>query len=370
MIRRRAAVLAAALTLLPGGARAQCAIDMITSGVRAYRDLELERARELLGTALESQRRTSSTCATEGARALVYLGASYWLLSMPDSAVRTFERAVVLAPRFEPDELEFPPDITETFDRVRRRTPSIAVTITDESVIGPRAGETLPIHLTASTPHWVAATLRAPDGGHVRRLYDGPVAAGAGGIVLEWDGRDAAGDAVMPGRYDVEIVSADSLSLPLRMVIVPLTVESNVPEEPQVEAADTALAAALAPPRRGGGGVWSALAAAGAGLAAGALVVAVPPALDGVPESGARWAVGASLGIAGIVGFAQRLRRGRARDPAPVAPDSLAPPPGPAERDTVAPTLRIRVGLERRVELSGGTAAGPASGGTPPGVGL
>jgi hypothetical protein len=370
MMRRLVLLLvAASLLLVPTGVRAQCAIERIASGVRAYRDLELERAQELMREALESQRRVSSTCATEGARALTYLGASYWLLSMPDSAVWSFERAVILAPRFEPDEFEFPPDITATFDRVKGRTPSIAVTIPDEAVIGPRAGVTLPVELTASTPHRVTATLRAQDGDHLRTLYEGPVASGAGGIVLEWDGRGATGEPVGSGRYDVEIVSADSLSRPLRKVIVPLSVESDAPEAPVVEPVDSAIAAALAPPSQGGGGLWSALAVAGAGLAAGALVAAVPPAIDGFPESDVRWAVGASLGVAGILGFAQRLRRGRAANGTPVSPDRAAPAPGRGERDAAPPTLRIRVGVEQRVELPEGVAAGPAPGWTPPRLG-
>lgn len=359
------ALLTLALLVVPASLRAQCAIDLIAEGVTAYRDLDLVRAQERLRDALEAQGRASPGCATEGARALTYLGASYWLLAMPDSAMQAFERAVIQAPRFEPDAFEFPPDITQTFDRVRSRTPAVAVTVPSAVTLGPRAGETLAVRLAASTSHWITAALRASDGEHVRTLYDGPVASGSTGMVVEWDGRDGEGDPVRSGAYDLEIISADSLSTPVRKVVVPLTVESDARVEPAAAAPDTALVAALAPPRPRGG-VWSAVAAAGAGLAAGALVVAVPPAIAGFPESEARWVVGGSLGVAGIIGFVQRFRRRPRAAPEPVVPERVAPA-DPAERDP-GPTLRIRAGTERRIEMADEGASGLGPWGAAPGA--
>jgi hypothetical protein len=353
MSRRGLTLVALASMALPAGVGAQCGIDLIDVGIRAYRNLELERAQELFRDAIAVNQGASQPCATEDARALMYLGASQWLLQRPDSAWRAFELAVIEAPLFQPDAFEFPPEITDAFDDVRQGTSAVAVTRPAEVEIGPRGDDALAVRLMASTDHWVTVIVKEPGGDPIRAPYRGLVPTAPSGLVVEWDGRRSGGAVVTSGPYEIEIISEDRLSSrPVRKVVIPLSVESDAPVGPPSLGADSVGLSGPAVPAPRGGGVWSAVATAGAGLLGGALVFGVPPAIDGLPASGARYAVGGSLGLAGIIGFVQRLRQGR--------PD--APPAAPVIESP--PTLRIRAGYELRLEL--GEEGSQRSGGPPP----
>jgi hypothetical protein len=344
----------------PTGAFAQCALDVIESGVAAYRGLDLESAREILEYALSLNERTSASCATENARALSYIGASHWLIDQPDSAAIAFTRAVVQAPQFRPDAVEFPPDVTTAFDDVRRRTPAVSVSLPEEVDIAPGDATGLTVGVTASTGHWARARILTAGGDPVLTLYEGPMAAGAQVTALQWSGRDRAGDAVESGRYELEIVSSDSASREARKVVVPLDVQTTLPAGSRADAFDATPFQPVQTTRADDGGVWGALATAGTGLIAGALVVGAPLVADGFPESRSRYVIGGSLGLAGIVGFLQGIR-GRS-PPAPVP--SAAPPPLREARG--AATVHIRVGTVRRVELlepAARSGAGAAPGG-------
>lgn len=351
--------------LIAGGAsevEAQCRMDLLESGIEAYRALDLVTASEHLNEAVTTN--GSSQCGTANARALAYLGAAHWLGERPDSAMLAFERAVVQAPRFRPDPLEFPPAVTDLFDRVRRETPAVAVTLPDLVEIGPSSSsETFRARLTASVDHRVSVTLRSGEAA-VRTLYDGRLEGHAEGSVVEWDGRDEHGEAVRTGWYDLQIVSRDEYDQPLRMVVIALSVESDATElsagEPEwVEVVDTIGVAS------GGRSVWKAVAVGGAGLLAGAAVVAGPMALEGGSASWARYPIAGSLGLAGIIGFFKHLGGG---EPEVLTETRRVPATPPSPPPT--PTLLIRPAQERRVELgetstrSEGHHDDPASGGS------
>lgn len=337
------------LTVVPSGANAQCRLDLVESGIQSYRDLALSDAAVQFSQAIAANE--SSQCGTANARALVYLGATHWLSERPDSAARAFERAVIQAPRYRPDPVEFPPAVTELFERVRRDTPAVAATLPEEVELGPRSDpQALSIHLTASTDHRVAVAVRSLDV-DVLTLYDGIVRAGPRGAVVEWDGRDAEGTPVESGWYDLEIVSADEEARPVRKLVIALSIESDVPEPELVEVFDTVDAS----PGSSDGRVWKAIVIAGAGLAGGAAIVAMPSALDAGSGSWFRYPIAGSVGVAGIVGFFQRLGDG---EPGVVRVDTTFVPAGPAP----PPTLRIRAAYERRVEIDAlGTGAGRGS---------
>ncbi len=345
----------------PRGVAAQCAIDRIESGVRAYRDLDLDNAKGVLRDAVAANGRAASACAAEDARALMYLGASEWLLQMPDSAKGAFRRAVIEAPRFRPDDFEFPPEITEAFEDVRRATPSVAVSVAEEVEVGPHGEESLPVRVLASTDHWITANVRTSAGDAIRPLYRGPIPDGTEGVEVQWDGRDSSGEAVSSGRYELEIVSEDRDSQPVRKLVVGLSVESDAPPKPDVPE-DTVATTVVPIPEPAQSGLWKGVAMAGAGLAGAAVIAAVPPAIHGLPESSARYAVAGSVGLAGIVGLVRTLRGRHPAEPV-VEPDSM---PGlkPGEGAAAEPTLLIRVTAQRRVELAG--ASSQRSGGTPP----
>lgn len=337
------------LAVVPSSASAQCRIDLVESGIQAYRDLALVDAAQRFNEAVAAN--TSAQCGTANARALVYLGATHWLAERPDSAVVAFERAVVHAPRFQPDPVEFPPAVTDLFARVRERTPAVATMLPEEVEIGPDSSdETFAVRLIASIEHPVSVTVRS-GGASLRTVYDGVVTDDPQGTLIEWDGRDHDGQPVDRGWYDLEIVSKDSRSRPVRMVVVALGVEAEVPETPEPEMIEVVDTIETPPEEIDEGNPWKATAIGVAGLLGGAAIVAIPFAADGGSGSWARYPIAGSVGVAGIVGFFKELG---GDDPPPVRTRTRLVPadrgPGPP------PTLRIRSAFERRVELGASTA--------------
>lgn len=335
------------LLAVPGSAWAQCEMDLVEAGVQAYRDLELDAATDLLNGAVSGN--ASSPCSTTDARALTYLGAVHWLADRPDAARRAFTQAVIRAPRFRPDPFEFPPEVTALFDEVRRSTPSVAATLPDFVAIGPDAEETLFIRLAASTDHTVSVAIRE-DGLPVQTVYRGPVVAGPRGTLVEWNGRGVDGELVGTGWYDLEIVSMDDQARPLRKVVVVLTIESDAPLETEAVLELPNVGSAAVPsvaPREPS--AWKAVAVGGAGLLGGALVLAGPALLEGGQGTWARYPIAGSIGVAGIIGFVRHLRGGDTQTALSSDVTDAEPPlvEAPAQR----PTLRIRPGYQRRVEL-------------------
>lgn len=378
MIRRASVVcLFALLAAVPRAVAGQCGIDLVQSGIEAYRDLDLALATELLTSATELSEQSSSACASERARALTYLGATHWLSDRPDSARLSFQRAVIEAPRHRPDAVEFPPEITDVFDDVRRATPSVALTVPREVEIT-RDGETIGIRLTASTGHPVTVEVRSAQGEPVRMLYRGAIDPGAQGTLVAWDGRGADGDVVASGDYQVEAISSsaspDGASTPVRMVVLALTVQATPVVEPPVLLPEPQAEDAAVAMDDQGGSTWRAVGAVAAGLMGGGAVVAIPYLVDGGSGHPARFAVAGAFGVAGIVGLVQRLRGGGSGDP-PARPRPLDPMdavlPGSASVETPVRwrLLRIRAGALWRVELDGGPVERPAPG-APPGTDL
>lgn len=335
-----------ALLGLPSAAHAQCRIDLVESGIEAYRALELSDAATRFSEAVAAN--PSAQCATANARALVYLGATHWLAERPDSAMEAFRRAVIQAPRFRPDPVEFPPSVTDLFGRVRSRTPAVAPTLPEEVRIAPDSpDEKLSVRLIANIEHPVLVTIRS-GGASVRTLHDGAIGDDADGTVVEWDGRDHDGRAVETGWYDMEIVSKDSLARPVRMVVVALGVEAEAPPEPEmIEVTDTI---EPAPGEWDEGSTWKAIGIGGAGLLGAAAIVAIPFAADGGSGSWARYPAAGAVGVAGIFGFFRELG---GDDPPPVRTQTRLVPA--TQSPPAVPTLRIRPAYTRRVELDGVT---------------
>ena len=113
----RVVVLALLLAVPPLGAQNGSASEMMSSAVRAYRDLDFTAAARLLRRVLTPPL-TSELDDSTRARALTYLGAAEHYRARPESAIAVFRRLVVLAPRHRPDTLIFPPEITRLYDQV------------------------------------------------------------------------------------------------------------------------------------------------------------------------------------------------------------------------------------------------------------
>ena len=94
--------------------------EVMTNAVRAYQDLDFDAAARLLRRVLTPPLASELDDATL-ARALTYLGAAEHYRDRPDSATAVFRRLVVLAPRYRPDTLTFPPEITRLYDEVHAK---------------------------------------------------------------------------------------------------------------------------------------------------------------------------------------------------------------------------------------------------------
>src|SRR5213082_2690464 len=118
------ALLLAAASRLP----AQSANDLLQQGVRAYQRLEYDAAVALLRESL-LRRQPMALADSERARALSYLAATELFQQQRDSAAAAFRDLVRLDPRYRPDELIFPPQVTNLYEEVRRSTKVLSVQV-------------------------------------------------------------------------------------------------------------------------------------------------------------------------------------------------------------------------------------------------
>lgn len=126
MTRRVLAVALLVAAPIPSAAQDRSARDVMTLAIAAYQNLDFDLAATLLRRALAGDLNDSTRV-----RALTYLGATEHYRARDDSAGAVFSRLVILAPRYQPDTLVFPPEITRIYDAVRSRTkveaPQLAV---------------------------------------------------------------------------------------------------------------------------------------------------------------------------------------------------------------------------------------------------
>ncbi len=276
---------------------AQSAAEALARGERFYGALEYDSAAAALrsslarGAGLEAGART---------RALVYLGATELFRDRRDSAAAAFRRLLLDDPRYRPDQLIFPPEVSTLFEQVRLglRAVTPAVPAVTE-IAGP--GERLVTRLYATSYHEIVATVVREGGRALRTIY-----AGAIGDSLEvlWDGRDSAQVPADSGRYLLRVVSRGADGRPAGTVEVPLTITLRRPDTlplPEPPAAHL-----LRPERAPGGSGLGAL-VAGLGSATAAVIL---PSLVGAADgaSGIRFAVAGSLGAAAVVGFGSQRR--------------------------------------------------------------
>jgi len=105
-------------TSLP--AQAERASTRMANAIAAYQNLDFDLAAILLRRALSGE-----LSDTQRVAALMYLGAAEHYRARPDSAAAVFGRLVLLAPRYQPDTLIFPPEITRLYKSVHDRTAAV-----------------------------------------------------------------------------------------------------------------------------------------------------------------------------------------------------------------------------------------------------
>src|SRR5438552_17275237 len=113
-MRVRVVVLALLLAAPTLAAQHGSASEVMTSAVRAYRDLDFTAAARLLRRVLTPPLASELDDSTR-ARALTYLGAAEHYRARPASALPVVRRPGVLRPRPPPHPLLFPPGITGLF---------------------------------------------------------------------------------------------------------------------------------------------------------------------------------------------------------------------------------------------------------------
>jgi len=274
--------------LLVGGwsaAAAQGAAQAIASpfaeGIRAYQNLDFDQAAALLRRDLA---RASGSTATlsERAQGFLYLGAADLFRGRRDSAVAVFRRLVQLDPRYRPDRLVFPPEVTSVFDNVRVEARAVVLVAPADTEISSGSGA-FTFWVVASAFQTVEVTLRYQDGAPFRALYAGPM---GDSLRVQWDGLDAAGQ--MP-PVTGELAGIVQLPLDLRAVHIDTLPWPKPPADSQ-----------FLPERAGSRPALRAL--LGGVLLAGT-VTALPSVVGSDHPNGSRLVVAGAVGFAGALGY-------------------------------------------------------------------
>ena len=283
-------LLVAATARLP----AQSANDLLQQGIRAYQKLEYDAAVALLRESL-ARRDPAAFPDSLRARALAYLAATQLFQQQRDSAVAAFRMLVRLDPLYRPDELIFPPQVTNLYEEVRRSTKVLSVQVPPVTELRART-ESFTARLVTTSVQSVTATLARDDGTPVRTLYDGPV---ADSLAVKWDGLTAAGTLPEDGRYVLHVAPRPPQDDGQRPLQVTLDITQVPPDTLAWPPPPTS--PALLPERTS---ATPALGSLAAGALAGGAVAALPSLFGRSGEAtGARFVVVAAVSVAGLVGF-------------------------------------------------------------------
>jgi hypothetical protein len=278
-------------------AAAQTGDDLLSRGIAAYRALEYDVAAALLRRALSATGRGTLSISAR-AETYAYLAATEFYRNRPDSAGTAFRRALAADPRYRPDRLVFPPEVTAVFDAERRNTLYVRVDAPADTTITPDA-ESYVLRLHASSPHEISVDLAFEDGRSARRLYSGPV---RDSLEVGWEGLAAEGEDPLEGRLAVLVTSRSGPSR--RTVRLPLlvrvlredTLDHPLPPFDTLQLRRTSARRALG--------------ALGAGVLSGVTAVTLPTlvASDRRGTAG-RYVVGGTLTLAGVIAFISRRPR-------------------------------------------------------------
>jgi hypothetical protein len=208
-----------------GALPAQSARAVLGQGIGAYRNLDMVSAAGLLRRSLEHGG-ADSLGLEERKQALTYLGAAELYRDHRDSAVGAFTRLVNLDPRYQPDELVFPPEVVELFREVRHDSPAIAVEVPTRAAFGPR-DRGLPIRLYATTRHATLVTASTVLGEPLDTIYRGAV---ADSLRLYWTAAATKRHAAPVGGVVISVVSLNRKNEPLRRVDIPVQIMRGASE--------------------------------------------------------------------------------------------------------------------------------------------
>lgn len=277
--------------------------DPLERALAAYRGLEFDTAADRL-RALLAPGAATPLSARDSARALMYLGATEQFRDRRAAAAEAYSALLLADPRYRPDDLIFPPEVSALFDEVRRTVRAATVVAPDSASIV-TLDDRLTMRLVVAGPHDVRAMMLDPRGVPLRLLHEGTV---EDSVDIAWNGRDAVGRLLEGGAYALLVTSRASDGAVLRSVELPLLVERLARDTLRTPPFDSS---ALRAETRAGAKSWRPVAV---GLLAAGAAVALPSVVgserNGLPM---RYAVSAALGVVGIAGFVNGSR------PVPVA---------------------------------------------------
>jgi hypothetical protein len=297
-------LLACALGAASGAATAQSTGDLFTQGIRAYRDLDFDGAAGVLRREIV-RLAASGAPVKDRAAALVYLGAADLFRGRRDSAAAAFRRLVLLDPRYRPDQLVFPPEVTAAFESARQATKSVLIVAPRDTEIT-LGGGSFGVWLVASSFHTIEVTLRYEDGGLFRRLYSGPI---GDSLDVQWDGLDAADAPPAVGRLLLRVASHTPTLGPPTLQQLPL--ELRVRQTDSLPWPLAPPASRFLPERSASGPAKRTLIG---GVLLSAAVVSLPSLVGGRETSGGRrFAVAGAVGMATVLGYLLH-RPGRSLD--------------------------------------------------------
>lgn len=276
--------------------------DPLARAMTAYRGLDYDEAATRFRDLLNST--AIALTPLERSRARMFLGATEIFRGQREAAITAFRDLLIADPRYRPDELIFPPEVSALFQETRLGVRAVAVTVPANAEIRLPA-DRLPIRVYAAALHEIRAQIVGPRGAVESILHVGAV---GDSLEVLWNPRDALGQLREPGRYFVRVASRGPDGRTEREVEVPLDIEriqqdSLAHPEPLAPSAlrpETVVRAS---------GVRPLL----TGLVTAA-VIAVLPSIVGSEEPG----MGVRVGVAGAVGVAGVVGLTRATTPRPL----------------------------------------------------
>ncbi len=179
--------LVALLSAAPATATTQGATaDLIARGITAYEAFQVEAARPLFQQVI-SPSYVNPVTPDQKVTALKYLGASYAVLGIPDSALTFFQAALEFDPFTDLDPAKFSSSEQGPFNNAKTKVFKIGVRSVDAQVVDPRADSTAYRFRLVST-HRVRMTVelvRQPDTTLKESLFDGDI---DGPREIRWSG--------------------------------------------------------------------------------------------------------------------------------------------------------------------------------------
>lgn len=193
--------------------------DPLARAFAAYRNLEYDEAATRLRAALADTGRARLSDA-DRTRALMYLAATEHFRNRRAAAIESIRTLLTADPRYRPDELIFPPEVSALFQEARIGVRAVAVVVPAQAEIQ-AAADRLPIRVYAATLHDIRAQITNAFGSPERTLHEGAV---GDSLLLLWNGRDGIGRLREPGRYLLRVTSRSPTGRDEREVEIPLDV--------------------------------------------------------------------------------------------------------------------------------------------------